>query len=84
MDAIRKAVEMIGKAHRPIFYRQRRHQLSPAASQLLRELVKATGYPITSTLMGLVAYPARTISSWACWKMHGTLEDQHGDARSRI
>ena len=30
----------------------------PAASQLLREFVDATGFPITSTLMGLGSYPA--------------------------
>ena len=75
MDAIRKAVEMIGKAHRPIFYTGGGVINSgPAASQLLRELVKATGYPITSTLMGLGAYPAKDDQFLGMLGMHGTLE----------
>src|SRR5437588_7315890 len=46
----------------------------PAASQLLRELVQLTGYPITSTLMGLGAYPAANPQWLGMLGMHGTVE----------
>ena len=75
MDAIRHAVQMIGKAHRPIFYTGGGVINSgPAASQLLRELVKTTGFPITSTLMGLGAYPGNDEQFLGMLGMHGTLE----------
>ena len=58
-EAIKAAVEIIAAAKKPIFYTGGGVINSgPAASQLLRELVRLTGYPITSTLMGLGAYPA--------------------------
>ena len=44
----------------------------PEASQLLRELVKLTGFPITSTLMGLGAYPASDPQWLGMLGMHGT------------
>lgn len=75
METIRKAVEMIGKAHRPIFYTGGGVINSgPAASQLLREIVRTTGYPITSTLMGLGAYPGSDGQWLGMLGMHGTLE----------
>jgi acetolactate synthase-1/2/3 large subunit len=46
----------------------------PAASQLLRELVEATGFPITSTLMGLGAYPASGKNWLGMLGMHGLYE----------
>ena len=46
----------------------------PAASQLLRELVEATGFPITSTLMGLGAYPASGDKWLGMLGMHGLYE----------
>jgi acetolactate synthase I/II/III large subunit len=47
-------------AKRPLFYTGGGVINSgPAASELLRELVKLTGFPITSTLMGLGAFPGR-------------------------
>ncbi len=53
-------VEAMEQAERPVFYTGGGVINSgPAASQLLRELVEATGFPITSTLMGLGAYPAQ-------------------------
>ncbi len=52
-------VELIETAERPVFYTGGGVINSgSAASQLLREFVDATGFPITSTLMGLGAYPA--------------------------
>src|SRR5689334_126651 len=56
---IQAAVEMMARAQRPLFYTGGGIINSgPKASTLLRELVKLTGFPITSTLMGLGAYPA--------------------------
>ena len=46
----------------------------PKASQLLRELVRLTGFPITSTLMGLGAYPASDKQWLGMLGMHGTYE----------
>src|SRR5437870_5586115 len=43
-------------------------------SKLLRELVEATGFPITSTLMGLGAYPATGKNWLGMLGMHGTYE----------
>jgi len=75
MEAIRHAVQMIGRAHRPVFYTGGGVINSgPAASQLLRELVKTTGFPITSTLMGLGAYPGNDDQFLGMLGMHGTLE----------
>ena len=45
-----------------------------AASQLLRELVELTGFPITSTLMGLGAYPASGENWLGMLGMHGMYE----------
>ncbi len=54
---------------------RRRHQFrARRASQLLRELVDLTGFPITSTLMGLGAYPASGKSWLGMLGMHGTYE----------
>ncbi|MEL6120927.1 MAG: acetolactate synthase 3 large subunit [Pseudomonadota bacterium] len=75
MDTITELVEAIEKAERPIFYTGGGVINSgPAASQLLRELVSATGFPITSTLMGLGAYPASGESWMGMLGMHGLYE----------
>src|SRR3981081_3890146 len=56
---IRKAVALLASAKRPVIYTGGGVINSGLeASKLLRELVEATGFPITSTLMGLGAYPA--------------------------
>ena len=44
------------------------------ASKLLRELVEVTGFPVTSTLMGLGAYPASGANWLGMLGMHGTYE----------
>jgi acetolactate synthase-1/2/3 large subunit len=73
--AVRAAVELMAHAKRPIFYTGGGIINSgPAASQLLRELVKLTGYPITSTLMGLGAFPASDKHWLGMLGMHGTYE----------
>jgi len=46
----------------------------PAASDLLRELAKVTGFPVTSTLMGLGAFPAADPKWLGMLGMHGTWE----------
>ncbi len=66
---------MIEQAERPVFYTGGGVINSgPAASQLLRELVDATGFPITSTLMGLGAYPASGRNWIGMLGMHGLYE----------
>jgi acetolactate synthase-1/2/3 large subunit len=72
MEEITELVAAIEKAKRPIFYTGGGVINSgPGASQLLRELVEATGFPITSTLMGLGAYPASGDKWLGMLGMHG-------------
>ncbi len=74
-DAITALVELIEKAKKPVFYTGGGVINSgKGASQLLRELVKATNFPITSTLMGLGAYPASGDNWLGMLGMHGTYE----------
>ena len=75
MEAITELVEAMEKARRPIFYTGGGVINSgPAASQLLRELVEATGFPVTSTLMGLGAYPGTGKNWLGMLGMHGLYE----------
>ena len=72
MEEITELVAAMEKAKKPIFYTGGGVINSgPAASQLLRELVKATGVPITSTLMGLGCYPASGENWLGMLGMHG-------------
>ena len=74
-QSIREAVDLIAGAKRPLFYTGGGIINSgTAASQLLRELVRMTGIPITSTLMGLGAYPASDKQWLGMLGMHGTYE----------
>ncbi|PLX33896.1 MAG: acetolactate synthase 3 large subunit [Hyphomicrobiales bacterium] len=74
-QAIRDAVAMMQEAKKPILYTGGGVINSgPAASRLLRELVELTGFPITSTLMGLGAYPASGKNWLGMLGMHGTYE----------
>ncbi len=74
-DQIRKAMALIAGAKRPVFYTGGGVINSgPRASELLRRLVKTTGFPITSTLMGLGAYPASDSQFLGMLGMHGTYE----------
>ncbi|MBZ0262156.1 MAG: acetolactate synthase 3 large subunit [Hyphomicrobiales bacterium] len=74
-DAIRAAVELISKAKRPLLYTGGGVINSGViASKLLREFVKMTNIPITSTLMGLGAYPASGKNWLGMLGMHGTYE----------
>ncbi|MHA7851377.1 acetolactate synthase 3 large subunit [Roseovarius sp.] len=75
MATIIELVEALEVAERPIFYTGGGVINSgPAASQLLRELVEASGIPITSTLMGLGAYPANGQHWLGMLGMHGLYE----------
>ena len=74
-DKIKQAVEMMVAAKRPLFYTGGGVINSGrAASDHLRELVKLTGFPITSTLMGLGAFPAADPQWLGMLGMHGTWE----------
>ena len=71
----RQAVELMARAKRPLLYTGGGVINSgPEASQLLREFVKLTGFPITSTLMGLGAFPAADPQWLGMLGMHGTYE----------
>ena len=73
--AIATAIDLIAGAKRPIFYTGGGIINSgPEASKRLREFVRVTGYPITSTLMGLGAYPASDKQWLGMLGMHGTYE----------
>ncbi|MBO0343633.1 acetolactate synthase 3 large subunit [Roseibium sp. CAU 1637] len=74
-QAIRIAADLMSKAKKPIFYTGGGVINSgPQACQLLRELVQLTGFPITSTLMGLGSYPASGDHWLGMLGMHGTYE----------
>jgi acetolactate synthase I/II/III large subunit len=73
--AIADAVELMSRAKRPVLYTGGGVVNSgPKASQLLRELVRLTHFPITSTLMGLGAFPASGKEWLGMLGMHGTYE----------
>ncbi|MGE3968112.1 MAG: acetolactate synthase 3 large subunit [Dongiaceae bacterium] len=72
---IEEAVELMAKAKRPVFYCGGGVINSgTAASQLLTQFVKLTGFPVTLTLMGLGAYPASDPQFLGMLGMHGTYE----------
>ena len=74
-DKIKQAVEMMATAKRPLFYTGGGVINSgSAAISGLRELAKLTGFPVTSTLMGLGAFPAADPQWLGMLGMHGTWE----------
>ena len=75
METITALVEALETAAKPVFYTGGGVINSgPAASQLLRELVDATGFPVTSTQMGCGAYPASGTHWLGMLGMHGLYE----------
>ncbi|KPF82798.1 acetolactate synthase [alpha proteobacterium AAP38] len=75
LNKVEEAVEMLANAKRPIFYVGGGViNAGPVASQLLTQLVRMTGYPCTTTLMGLGAYPAHDQQWLGMLGMHGTYE----------
>jgi acetolactate synthase-1/2/3 large subunit len=74
-QAIRDAVDLMAGAKRPIFYTGGGViNAGPGASKLLREIAELTGFPVTSTLMGLGAFPASSGQWLGMLGMHGTYE----------
>ena len=74
-QAIRDAVDLMAGAKRPIFYTGGGViNAGPNASKLLREMAELTGFPVTSTLMGLGAFPASSDQWLGMLGMHGTYE----------
>jgi acetolactate synthase-1/2/3 large subunit len=77
-EKVWRAVELMAKAKRPVFYTGGGVINSgPRASKLLRDLARVTGFPVTSTLMGLGAYPASGKQWLGMLGMHGTYEANH-------
>jgi acetolactate synthase-1/2/3 large subunit len=73
LGQIKKAVELISQAERPVIYTGGGVVLGEGSAEL-RELVDRTGFPITQTLMGLGAYPASGKQNLGMLGMHGTYE----------
>ena len=74
-DEIARAIEMLAGAERPVLYTGGGVINSgPRASELLRRLQHTTGAPLTSTLMGLGAFPATHPDWLGMLGMHGTYE----------
>ncbi len=72
---IGQLIKMIKQSSKPIFYTGGGVINSgPEASKLLREIVSLTGFPITSTLQGLGAYPGDDPQFLGMLGMHGTYE----------
>ncbi len=72
---VSRAVDLIKEAKKPVFYTGGGVINSgDKACENLKTLVKMTGYPITSTLMGLGAYPASDKQFLGMLGMHGTYE----------
>jgi acetolactate synthase-1/2/3 large subunit len=70
-----KFIDMMKDSSKPVFYTGGGVINSgPKASELLRELVSLTGFPITSTLQGLGAYPGDDPQFLGMLGMHGTYE----------
>ena len=75
LEAIKMAVDMMLKAEKPVFYTGGGVINSgPEASKELREIAELTGFPVTSTLMGLGSFPASNDQWLGMLGMHGTYE----------
>jgi acetolactate synthase-1/2/3 large subunit len=70
---IKKAVQLLQEAKRPMVYTGGGVVLSNSSAQL-KDLVKRTGFPITNTLMGLGGYPSNDEQFLGMLGMHGTYE----------
>ena len=75
---IAEAVALIAGARRPILYTGGGVIIAgPRAAELLREFAKLTGAPVTSTLMGLGAFPASDPAWLGMVGMHGSFESNN-------
>lgn len=70
---IRKAVDIMLEAERPVLYVGGGVVLGEASEEL-KELAEVTGFPLTNTLMGLGAFPASHKQNMGMLGMHGTYE----------
>jgi acetolactate synthase I/II/III large subunit len=70
---IRKAVEVLLRARRPVIYSGGGVILGNASAQLTR-IARQLGYPVTNTLMGLGAFPGDDDQCLGMLGMHGTYE----------
>ena len=72
---IETTIEYFRKSSKPVIYSGGGVVNSgPEASKLLRELVRITSFPITSTLQGLGCYPGEDNQFIGMLGMHGTFE----------
>ncbi len=72
---INELIKLMNKSSKPIFYTGGGVVNSgPRASELLRELVNLTGFPITSTLQGLGSFPGDDNQFLGMLGMHGSYE----------
>jgi acetolactate synthase-1/2/3 large subunit len=77
-SGIDAALDLMAKAKRPVFYTGGGViNAGPAAARALRALAKETGFPVTSTLMGLGAFPAADPQWLGMLGMHGSWEANH-------
>ena len=75
---IAEAMALLAAARKPVFYTGGGIiNAGPAASQALRDLAHMTGAPVTSTLMGLGAFPAADPQWLGMLGMHGSFEANH-------
>ena len=75
---IEALVDMLAAAERPVLYTGGGIiNAGPGASQLLGELARITGAPVTSTLLGLGCFPASSPQFLGMLGMHGTYEANH-------
>jgi len=74
---IRKAVDLILSARRPMIYSGGGVVLGDASEQLTK-FARQLNYPVTNTLMGLGAYPATDPQFIGMLGMHGTYEANMG------
>lgn len=78
VSLIEQAIDLMASAKRPVFYTGGGIiNAGPQASQMLRELQRVTGFPVTSTLMGLGAFPSSHPQFLGMLGMHGTFEANH-------
>lgn len=74
-NAVARAVEAMKTARKPLLYIGGGViNAGPEASKMLRTLAERTGFPVTSTLMGLGAYPSSSDHFLGMLGMHGAVE----------
>jgi acetolactate synthase-1/2/3 large subunit len=80
---IKKALQLLLDAKRPMIYVGGGAILGEASAEVT-ELVRALGFPVTNTLMGLGSYPANDKQFVGMLGMHGTVEANMGMQNSDV